>query len=126
MFTPDNEKLKTMVFHLLKKPATRIYKNWNVDNWAIQWCFGSLNNFRDNFCELYVPKFSEKDSSWKMVINVCIDVCINTDVILTEKEAMEIKWQLTDIRDSLVEKIWNKVADFALEENGTQDELLDD
>jgi hypothetical protein len=25
-----------------------------------------------------------------------------------------------------VEKLWNDVADFALEENGTQDELLDD
>ena len=126
MFTPDNEKLKTVVFHLLKKPAFSKCQD-DLEHYSLYWTFAL--NF-DNPFKKYVgvtwPEFQKDENNWQMKIYIAESYRITQTIKLSEKEAMEIKWQLDDIADSLDEKLWNDLADFALEENGTQDELLDD
>lgn len=126
MFTPNNEKLKTIVFHLLKKPAFNKCQD-DLEHYSLYWTF-ALNS--DNPFKKYIgvtwPEFQKDENNWQMKIYIAESYRITQTIKLSEKEAMEIKWQLDDIADSLDEKLWNDVADFALEENGTQDELLDD
>ena len=115
MFKPNNDKIKSIIFHLLKKPAFS-----TVDD-VIFW---NLNDTPWNYyCGIYYPV--KRDNTWS--IHVAINKYNHVDAVieLTEREAMEIKWKLDDIRDTLEEKMWNDLADFALEEKGLQDDLLD-
>lgn len=126
MFTPDNEKLKSIVFHLLKKPAFNKYQDVSEDD-CLYWTFAlnSDNPFKKCIGVTW-PNFQKEENNWQMRIFVDDYYRVMQTIKLSEKEAMEIKWQLDDIADSLDEKLWNDVANFALEETGTQDELLDD
>lgn len=66
-------------------------------------------------------------TSWTMYITIYEKQSFISSfpITLTEKEAMEIKWALDDINDELMQTRLDELADFALEESGTQDELLD-
>lgn len=122
MFTPDNEKLKTIVFHLLKKPIYTIFKD-NYSMYIPVWTFDNKDPWKKYYTMHYPTK---RNNTWYIKIEFSQSTAISTVVKLTEKEAMEIKWQLEDIVDTFEEKLLNDLADFALEETGTQDELLDD
>lgn len=122
MFTPNNEKLKTIVFHLLKKPIYTIF-NDSCSMYVPVWTFDNKNPWK-KYCTMHYP--TKRNNTWYIKIEISQNTAISAVVKLTEKEAMEIKWQLEDIVDTFEEKLLNDLADFALEENGTQDELLDD
>lgn len=128
MFKPDNDKLKSIVFHLLKKKP--------IDDYAIMWKYGKntvsigypTNLTSDKYeYEKLVPSL-EKTDEWSVNLTIFQDhsylQCLQ--VILTEKEAMEIKWALDDLNDELLQNRLNELAEFALEEKGTQDDLLED
>lgn len=134
MFTPDNEKLKKIIFHLLKK-------KFDYDDSQVSWTY---NNKRVTICYPFHPYIKKsqdgpedyyKPDETKWAINISIYNTNNTNNIdhyiagnnvdLTEKEAMEIKWALDDFYDNQKESYFNELADFALEDNGTQDDLLD-
>lgn len=121
MFKPDNDKIKSIIFHLLKKPAFSVQFGSDYVDDVIFW------NLSDApwsyYCGIYYPVKHDNTWSIKVVINSYNST--NTTIELTEREAMEIKWQLDDIKDTLEEKMWNNLADFALEEKGLQDDLLD-
>ena len=68
---------------------------------------------------------TKRNNTWYIKIEISQNTAISAVVKLTEKEAMEIKWQLEDIVDTFEEKLLNDLADFALEEKGLQDDLLD-
>ena len=121
MFKPDNDKIKSIIFHLLKKPAFCAQCDSDYGYGVIFW---NLNDTPWNYyCGIHYPV--KRDNTWS--IHVAINKYNHVDVTieLTEREAMEIKWKLDDIRDTLEEKMWNDLADFALEEKGLQDDLLD-
>lgn len=121
MFKPDNDKIKSIIFHLLKKPAFCAQFGSDYVHDVIFW------NLSDTpwsyYCGIYYPVKHDNTWSIKVVINNYNST--NTTIELTEREAMEIKWQLDDIKDTLEEKMWDELADFALEEKGLQDDLLD-
>ena len=115
MFKPDNDKIKSIIFHLLKKPAFSTVDDvifWNLSGspWS-------------HYCGIHYPV--KHDNTWSIKVTISNYNSTNTTIEITEREAMEIKWQLDDIKDTLEEKMWNDIADFALEEKGLQDDLLD-
>lgn len=123
MFTPDNDKLKNIVFHLLKKKP--------CDSYTFMWDYG-----KDRSVSIGYPSNTSYDengmptndkTSWTMYITIYEkqSYISSFPITLTEKEAMEIKWALDDINDELMQTRLDELADFALEESGTQDELLD-
>ena len=124
MLKPDNDKLKSIVFHLLKKKP--------LDDYTFMWGYGDNRRvglgYPSNVCydENGMAKAGGPDD-WTMYITIYEKQCYlcSFPINLTEREAMEIKWTLDDINDQLVEARINELADFALEESGTQDELLD-
>ena len=129
MFKPDNDKLKSVVFHLLKKEPMM-----NIS--APTWKYGNKEVSVGYPFHPYVPEKENwvvNENEWKCNINIFNNnakdensyYVAGMDVDLTEKEAMEIKWALDDIANNLQQGIFDELVDFALEENGTQDELLD-
>lgn len=122
MFKPDNDKLKNIVFHLLKKKPCGIHHSWNYGkNKSVSIGYPSNINYDENG----IP--TDDKISWNMHITIYEEQGFLGifPIILTEKEAMEIKWALDDINDELMQTRLDELADFALEESGTQDELLD-
>lgn len=123
MFTPDNDKLKNIVFHLLKKKP--------CDNYTFMWDYGKNRSVsvgypsNISYDENGTP--TNDKTNWTMYITIYEkqSYISSFPITLTEKEAMEIKWALDDINDELMQTRLDELADFALEENGTQDELLD-
>lgn len=116
MFTPDNEKLKTIVFHLLKKQNIAHIADDKGLRWRID---------EDFVCIVYIPE--QEKNQYKCHMYVYNKRAFKSyEINLTEREAMEIKWQMQSIANNIEESMLNELADFALEENGTQDELLDD
>lgn len=125
MFTPDNDKLKNIVFHLLKKKP--------CNNYTFMWDYGKNRSVsvgypsNISYDENGVPTKTDDKTNWTMYITIYEkqSYISSFPITLTEKEAMEIKWALDDINDELMQTRLDELADFALEENGTQDELLD-
>lgn len=112
MFKPDNDKLKSIIFHLIKKPISDYTRFYNDFIWRLS---------DKEVVTLTVP-LKNDDGSWKITLST---VASTYRVNLSEKEAMEIKWQLEDLFDVYAQDKLNSVADFALEEKGLQDDLLD-
>ena len=127
MFTPDSDKLKTIIFHLLKKKpmSNTPIPSWKYDNKEVTIGYPY---------HPYVVDEKKESNNWMVNINIFNSnapdensyYITGADVNLTEKEAMELKWALDDIADNLKETLFNELADFALENEGTQDELIDD
>lgn len=123
MFKPDNDKLKNIVFHLLKKKP--------CDNYTFMWNYGKNRSVsvgypsNISYDENGTP--TNDKTNWTMYITIYEKQCYISSfpITLTEREAMEIKWILDDINDELMQTRLDELTDFALEENGTQDELLD-
>lgn len=129
MLTLDNDKLKTIIFHLLKKDVEKgcAFK-WKYNDKIVEICYPF---------HPYVPSSIDhqpiKSDDWKININLfqydnrgTYSYFFGQDVYLTEREAMEIKWKLDDISDAIKQTLFDELADFALEEKGTQDELIED
>ena len=127
MFTPDNDKLKTIIFHLLKKKPM---VNASIPTWK----YGDKEVTINYPYHPYVVEDKKESNDWVTSINIFNDNIVDengyyvagANVNLTEKEAMEIKWTLDDISDNTRQTLFNELADFALENEGTQDELIDD
>lgn len=130
MFKPDNDKIKTIIFHLLKKEPT-VYistPTWKYGNKevSISYPFHPYVQEKENWttnenmwrCNINIFNSNAKDENSYYITGMEVD--------LTEKEAMEVKWALDDITSNLQQNIFNELAEFALEEIGTQDELIDD
>ena len=129
MFKPDNDKLKSVIFYLfIKEPMVNIS--------TPTWKYGNKEVSIGYPFHPYVPEkgnYVVNENTWRCNINIFNNnakdensyYIAGMDVDLTEKEAMEIKWALDDISNNLQQGIFNELVDFALEENGTQDELLD-
>lgn len=126
MFTPDNDKLKTIIFHLLKKKPMI---NASIPTWK----YGDKEVTINYPCHPYILENNEESNKWITNINIFNGDIVNddgyyvtgADVNLTEKEAMELKWALDDIMDSAKQNLFDELASFALEEKGLQDDLLD-
>lgn len=129
MLTLNNDKLKTIIFHLLKKDTEKgcAFK-WKYNDKIVEICYP----YRP-----YVPgsidQPSKESDEWKVNINLyqyddrgVYSYFFGQDVDLTEREAMEIKWKLDDNNDAMKQTLFDELADFALEEKGTQDELIED
>ena len=121
MFKPDNDKIKSIIFHLLKKPALSAQFGSDYVHDVIFWNLSGAP--WSYYCGIHYPV--KHDNAWSIKVVINNYNSTNTTIELTEREAMEIKWQLDDIKDALEEKMWNDLADFALEEKGLQDDLLD-
>lgn len=129
MLTLNNDKLKTIIFHLLKKDIEKgYYFRWKYNNKAVEICYPY---------HPYVP-FSidqpvKESGEWITKISIYqyddrgnCSYCFDQNVDLTEREAMEIKWRMNDICDRMKQNSFDELAEFALEEKGTQDELIED
>ena len=119
MFKPENDKLKTIVFHLLKKKPTYYYTQFPSQT-VIVW---RINN--DECISLRLP-FCFNDL-WAVNLHISTTEGMQEYKLeTTEREAMEIKWAVDDFIDELKQDGLDKVANFALEEKGTMDELIED
>ena len=116
MFKPDNEKLKSIVFHLLKKKIH--YGNDTYIAWLVR-----IDGAHVDFASIDFPEKRETDDTWYLHFQ---NFTNNYIVDLSEKEAMEIKWQMEDLLDELEQNRLDITAEFALETKDTQDELLED
>lgn len=112
MFKPDNDKIKSIIFHLIKKPISDYTRFYGDFIWRIS----------DKEVVTLTTPLKNDDGSWKITLSTVASIY---RVNLSEKEAMEIKWQLEDLFDVYAQDKLNSVADFALEEKGLQDDLLD-
>ena len=122
MFKPENDKLKTIVFHLLKKKPNYYYTPFCCPT-VIVWDIN--NNDVKETVSINIPAL--RDLKWSFVLHInAKEVSKDYIVHVTEREAMEIKWALENFVDELDEDGLNKVAEFALEEQGTMDELIED
>ena len=123
MFEPDNDKLKTIVFHLLKKKPTSYYIPFYCPA-VVMWHINNDNKITET---VSVNTPALRDLKWSFVLHVTTKgISKDYTVHVTEREAMEIKWALENFIDELDEDGLNKVAEFALEEQGTMDELIED
>ena len=130
MLTLNNDKLKTIIFHLLKKDVENGYYafSWKYNDKTVEICYPY-----HPYIPLSMDQPSKESDEWKININLyqyddrgTYSYSFGQDVDLTEREAMEIKWKLDDINDAMKQTLFDELADFALEEKGTQDELIED
>jgi hypothetical protein len=129
MLTLNNDKLKTIIFHLLKKDVEKgcAFK-WKYNDKIVEICYPF-----HPYVPVSIDQPCKESDEWKININLyqyddrgTYSYFFGQDVDLTEREAMEIKWKLDDINDAMKQTLFDELADFALEEKGTQDELIED
>lgn len=129
MLTLNNDKLKTIIFHLLKKDTEKGSSfRWRYNDKIVEICYP----YRP-YVPVSIDQPVKESDEWKININLyqyddrgAYSYFFGQDVDLTEREAMEIKWKLDDINDAMKQTLFDELADFALEEKGTQDELIED
>ena len=112
MFKPDKDKLKSIIFHLIKKPISDYTRFYGDFIWRLS----------DKEVVTLTTPLKDDLGSWKITLSTTASTY---RVDLSEKEAMEIKWQLEDLFDTYAQNKLESVAEFALEEKGLQDDLLD-
>lgn len=110
--------LKKLIFKILEKVPTRVEftpdKDWESISYIEEHNYYDIQIYKNN-------------DAFK------VDVCVSTGynsidfkTELTEKEYMQIKWQIEEWDTYLRNKAFDTLEEFALKTKGTIDDLLDD